>query len=336
MINHTVIIAEAGVNHNGRLDQAMRLVAEAATAGADYVKFQTFKAENLVAATAEKADYQKANAPETGATQLEMLRALQLTEDDFRAVAEECRRRGIGFLSSPFDLESIAFLDGFDMDYWKIPSGEITNLPFLREIGRRGGKVILSTGMSTPEEIEAAVSVLEQAGTARERITLLHCNTQYPTPMSDVNLRAMRSLDALACGGVGYSDHTVGIEVPIAAVTLGATVIEKHFTLDKTMAGPDHRASLDPQELKAMVSAIRNIEKALGDGHKSVSESERANLSVARKSIVASRKIKKGELLTADNLTVKRPGTGLSPMRWDEVCGTVAVRDFEPDSLIEL
>lgn len=336
MKNHTVIIAEAGVNHNGRLDLALRLVAEAAAAGADYVKFQTFKAENLVAASAEKADYQKANAPETGRTQLEMLRTLQLTDDDFRAVAEECRRRGIGFLSSPFDLESIAFLDSFNMDYWKIPSGEITNLPFLREIGNRGGKVILSTGMSTPQEIEAAVSVLEQAGTSRDKIALLHCNTQYPTPMEDVNLRAMRALDSASCGGVGYSDHTTGIEVPIAAVALGASVIEKHFTLDKTMAGPDHRASLDPQELKAMVSAIRNIEKALGDGQKRVSESERPNMAVARKSIVASRKIKKGERLTADNMTVKRPGTGISPMRWDEVCGSMAVRDFEPDSLIEL
>lgn len=336
MGKHTVIIAEAGVNHNGRLDLAMRLVAEAASAGADYVKFQTFKAENLVAASAEKADYQKVNAPESGDTQLEMLRALQLSESDFRAVAEECRRCGVGFLSSPFDLESVAFLDGFDMDYWKIPSGEITNLPFLREIGRRGGNVILSTGMSTPDEIDAAVDVLEKAGTPRENITLLHCNTQYPTPMADVNLRAMRSLEALACGGVGYSDHTQGIEVPIAAVALGATMIEKHFTLDKTMTGPDHRASLDPQELQEMVSAIRNIEKALGDGRKTVSDSERPNIAVARKSIVAARKIKKGEILTADNLTVKRPGNGISPMRWDEVCGTSAVRDFEPDDLIEL
>lgn len=336
MKQHTIIIAEAGVNHNGRPDIALELVRAAAQAGADYVKFQTFKAENLVAASAEKAAYQKANDPDSGVTQLEMLRGLQLSREDFLTISDECRKCGIGFLSSPFDMESIRFLDGFAMDYWKIPSGEITNLPFLREIGRRVGRVILSTGMSTLPEIKSAVEVLESSGTKRNDIFLLHCNTQYPTPMADVNLRAMDELRALGCGGVGYSDHTCGIEVPVAAVALGASIIEKHFTIDKTMAGPDHKASLDTSELKAMVSAIRNIELALGDGYKRISDSERPNVAVARKSIVALRNIMKGELLGPENLTVKRPGTGVSPMRWDDVCGTCAIRDFAADELIEV
>lgn len=271
-----------------------------------------------------------------GDTQLEMLSRLQLTDDDFRGLAEECARCGIGFLSSPFDLESIEFLAGLGMDYWKIPSGEITNLPFLRSIGARKGKVILSTGMSDLSEIEAAMKVIEEAGTPRRDITLLHCNTQYPTPPYDVNLLAMSALQSLNPGAVGYSDHTCGIAVPIAAVALGAVVIEKHFTIDKCMEGPDHRASLDPAELSAMTEAIRTVEQALGDGSKHVTDSERPNMAVARKSIVAARKISRGEILSPENITTKRPGTGMSPMMWDTVCGSEAIRDFEPDELIEI
>lgn len=336
MKQHAIIIAEAGVNHNGDPDIARELVRKAAAAGADYVKFQTFDAAKLVAASAPKAEYQKENCPETGDTQLEMLRRLQLTEEDFRGLAEECARCGIGFLSSPFDLESIDFLAGLGMDYWKIPSGEITNLPFLRSIGARKGKVILSTGMSELSEIEAAMKVIEEAGTPRRDIILLHCNTQYPTPPCDVNLRAMNALETLNPGAVGYSDHTCGIAVPTAAVALGADVIEKHFTLDKSMEGPDHRASLDPDELRAMTEAIRTVEQALGDGTKHVTDSERPNMAVARKSIVAARKIRRGEILTPENITTKRPGTGLSPMMWDSVCGSAAIRDFDPDELIEI
>lgn len=336
MKRHTIIIAEAGVNHNGDPGIARELVRKAAAAGADYVKFQTFNAAKLVAASAPKADYQKENCPETGDTQLEMLSRLQLTDDDFRGLAEECARCGIGFLSSPFDLESIEFLAGLGMDYWKIPSGEITNLPFLRSIGARKGKVILSTGMSDLSEIEAAMKVIEEAGTPRRDITLLHCNTQYPTPLCDVNLLAMNTLQSLSPGAVGYSDHTCGIAVPIAAVALGAVVIEKHFTIDKCMEGPDHRASLDPAELSAMTEAIRTVEQALGDGSKHVTDSERPNMAVARKSIVAARKISRGEILSPENITTKRPGTGMSPMMWDTVCGSEAIRDFEPDELIEI
>ncbi len=336
MKRHTIIIAEAGVNHNGDPGIARELVRKAAAAGADYVKFQTFNAAKLVAASAPKADYQKENCPETGDTQLEMLSRLQLTDDDFRGLAEECARCGIGFLSSPFDLESIEFLAGMGMDYWKIPSGEITNLPFLRSIGARKGKVILSTGMSDLSEIEAAMKVIEEAGTPRRDITLLHCNTQYPTPPCDVNLLAMSTLQSLNPGAVGYSDHTCGIAVPIAAVALGAVVIEKHFTIDKCMEGPDHRASLDPAELSVMTEAIRTVEQALGDGSKHVTDSERPNMAVARKSIVAARKISRGEILSPENITTKRPGTGMSPMMWDTVCGSEAIRDFEPDELIEI
>ena len=335
--NHVIIIAEAGVNHNGSVDRALEMVHAAAAAGADYVKFQTFKSSDLVSACAEKAEYQKKNCPGCGSTQLEMLRGLELSADAFAMLKRECDAAGIGFLSSPFDSGSIKLLSALDMDFWKIPSGEITNMPYLREVAGMRQPVILSSGMSTLEEVRQAVKILCDGGLTKDRITLLHCNTQYPTPMRDVNLRAMDALRSLGCGSVGYSDHTPGIEIPIAAAALGACVIEKHFTLDVNLPGPDHKASLIPAELSAMVSAIRNVEMALGgSGKKSVSDSERANIAVARRSIVAARHIAKGELLTADNLAVKRPGTGVSPMLWDEVTGTRAVRDFSADELIEL
>lgn len=333
----TLIIAEAGVNHCGSMDLARKLIHEAASAGADYVKFQTFKAEALVAADAPKAAYQQANAPDEGDTQLEMLRRLELTADNFAELKAECDRCGIGFLSTPFDFESIKILSRLGMNFWKIPSGEITDLPYLYRIAAFGMPVVMSTGMCTLEEVEAAVKALCDAGLSRDMITLLHCNTQYPTPMTDVNLRAMDSLRTLGCAGVGYSDHTEGIEVPIAAVALGATVIEKHFTIDKSLPGPDHKASLNPKELREMITAIRNVELALGHSSvKTVTDSERPNIAVARRSIVASRDIAKDELLTEENLTVKRPGNGISPMLWDSVIGTRAVRDFAKDSLIEL
>ena len=330
-----IIIAEAGVNHNGDLAMARRMVLEARKAGADYVKFQTAVPELVISTFAPKAEYQKET---TGSeqSQLEMCKAIHLPLSDYAGLAELCRSEGIGFMSTPFDLVSIDCLAALDMDYWKIPSGEITNLPFLRSIGARKGKVILSTGMSELSEIEAAMKVIEEAGTPRRDIILLHCNTQYPTPPCDVNLRAMNALETLNPGAVGYSDHTCGIAVPTAAVALGARVIEKHFTLDKGMEGPDHRASLDPAELRGMTDAIRTVEQALGDGTKHVTESERPNMAVARKSIVAARKIRRGEILTPENITTKRPGTGLSPMMWDSVCGSAAIRDFDPDELIEI
>lgn len=332
---HVIIIAEAGVNHNGSLELARRMVRAAREAGADYVKFQTAVPELVISSIAPKAEYQKETTGE-GESQLEMCRRIHLPLSDYRELAELCEAEGIGFMSTPFDLVSIDALAPLGMDYWKIPSGEITNLPYLRKIARQGGRVILSTGMSTLEEVEKAVEVLETGGMRREDMSLLHCNTQYPTPMADVNLRAMESLRKLGCGAVGYSDHTVGIEVPVAATALGADIIEKHFTLDKTMEGPDHRASLDPQELAAMVSAIHNVSLALGSAEKRVSPSERPNIEVARKSIVAARDIKEGELLTEENITVKRPGSGLSPMLWDNVIGTRAKHDFDRDTLITL
>lgn len=333
--NKVIIIAEAGVNHNGSLELARRMVAEAKAAGADYVKFQTAVPEMVISSIAPKAEYQKETTGESQ-SQLEMCRAIHLPLSDYAGLAGLCRSEGIGFMSTPFDLVSIDTLAPLGMDYWKIPSGEITNLPYLRKIARQQGRVILSTGMSTLPEVEAAVSVLEQNGTPRGNITLLHCTTQYPTQPADVNLRAMDSLATLGCAAIGYSDHTTGIDIPVAAVARGARVIEKHFTLDKTMAGPDHRASLDPQELRAMVTAIRRVEEALGDGIKRVAPGEAPNIEVARKSIVASRDIRAGELLTDENITVKRPGGGISPMRWDSVIGTRAIRDFGYDTLIEI
>lgn len=330
-----IIIAEAGVNHNASMDMARRMVKEAARAGADYVKFQTAVPELVISSIAPKAEYQKETTGE-GESQLEMCKAIHLPLTAYPKLAELCRKEGIGFMSTPFDLVSIDSLAEIGMDYWKIPSGEITNLPYLRKIAAKGGRVILSTGMSTLDEVAAAVDVLEKGGISRDDIILLHCTTQYPTPYSDVNLRAMESLRQLHTGGVGYSDHTLGIEVPVAAAALGAQVIEKHFTLDKNLPGPDHRASLDPEELAAMVKAVRHIETALGSGEKKVADSERPNIEVARKSIVAARTIAKGETFTEENITVKRPGNGISPMLWDSVIGQTAKNDFPYDSLIEL
>lgn len=330
-----IIIAEAGVNHNGDFNRAVEMVYAAKKAGADYVKFQTAVPELVISAIAPKAEYQKETTGEAE-SQLEMCRKIHLPLDDYAILKKICDETGIGFMSTPFDLVSIDCLASLGMDYWKIPSGEITNLPYLRKIGSKQGRVILSTGMSQLYEVEAALDVLAEAGTPRHNVILLHCNTQYPTPMEDVNLRAMSALAMLGVWGVGYSDHTVGIEVPVAAVAMGACVIEKHFTLDKSLPGPDHKASLNPIELGAMVKAIRNVEKAIGDGRKQVSPSERPNIEVARKSIVAARHIAKGEPFTSENITVKRPGNGISPMFWDEVLGKISPEDFFPDELITL
>lgn len=328
-----IIIAEAGVNHNGDFNLAKQMVDAAKEAGVDYVKFQTFRPEKLVSKYAEKADYQK-KATGVDETQLQMLKKLTLSDDNFIELKHYCDEIGIGFISTPFDLESIDFLETFDMDFWKVPSGEVTDLPYLEAIAKTGRKVIMSTGLCNVEEINVAVAVLEHYNVPE--IVLLHCNTQYPTPFEHVNLKAMDTIKYETRKGVGYSDHTQGIEVPIAAVAMGAEVIEKHFTLDKNMEGPDHKASLNPAELIAMVSSIRNIEKAMGNGLKKVSPSENANKSVVRKSIVASKAIKRGEMFTAENLTTKRPGNGISPMLWHSVVGKVAIRDFKEDELIEI
>lgn len=330
-----IIIAEAGVNHNGDLEMARRMVREAKAAGADYVKFQTAVPELVISVFAPKAEYQKET---TGAaeSQLDMCRAIHLPLSDYAGLKALCDEVGIGFMSTPFDLVSIDCLKALDMDYWKIPSGEITNLPYLRKIGAMGGRVIMSTGMATLDEVEAALDILSAAGTPRTNVFLLHCTTQYPAPLESVNLRAMDVLAALGCAGVGYSDHTVGTEVAVAAVGRGACIIEKHFTLDKSLPGPDHRASLEPDELRHLVNAVRRTETALGDGRKHAAAAERPNIAVARKSIVAARPIKAGERLTEENITVKRPGNGISPMLWDTVLGTKAVRDFESDELISL
>ncbi len=333
--NNIIIIAEAGVNHNASMERAREMVRCAARAGADYVKFQTAVPELVISSIAPKAEYQKETTG-TEESQLDMCRAIHLPLSAYAELAALCREEGIGLMSTPFDLVSIDTLVPLGMDYWKIPSGEITNLPYLRKIARRGERIILSTGMSTLAEVESALEVIEANGTPRSDVWLLHCTTQYPTPMEDVNLRAMDALRTLGTAGVGYSDHTLGIEVPVAAAALGATVIEKHFTLDKSLPGPDHRASLDPAELEAMVKAVRNIEKALGTGLKEVRETERGNITVARKSIVAARDITAGEIFDESNITVKRPGGGISPMEWDNVIGRTATRDFAYDTLIEL
>lgn len=326
------IIAEAGVNHNGSFELACKLVDAAKEAGVDCVKFQTFKSKNLVSRTAKKAEYQRDTTGE--GSQGDMLKDLELSYDEFLALKEYCDRIGICFLSTPFDFDSIKFLDSIDMPFWKIPSGEVTNYPYLLAIAKTGKPVVMSTGMCDMTEIKEAITVLRENG-AKE-IKLLHCNTEYPTPFEDVNLYAMRTMRDVFDLEVGYSDHTKGIEVPIAAVALGATIIEKHFTLDRNMEGPDHKASLEPDELARMVSSIRNIESSLGSGDKTPSASEKKNIIVARKSIVAARNIKAGEILAEDNITVKRPATGISPMRWNKVIGTRAVRDFEEDELIEI
>ena len=329
----TYIIAEAGVNHNGSLALAKQLVDAAKASGADCVKFQTFNAQNVVSKHAEKAAYQKR---ETGSdeSQYDMIKKLELSFDEFAELHDYCNQSGIEFLSTPFDRESIVFLSSLGMKRWKIPSGEITNLPHLIQIARQGEPVILSTGMSTMEEVGRAVTLLKDNGSGE--ITLLHCTTEYPAPFADANLRAMQTMRDKFDLPVGYSDHTEGIEASIAAVALGADIIEKHFTLDKSMEGPDHRASLEPQELKTMVQAIRNIELAIGSGTKKVADSERKNMIIARKSIVAKRDIKQGETLSEENLTVKRPGSGISPMMWFDVLGQTAKRDFKEDEMIEL
>ena len=332
-MKNVCIIAEAGVNHNGSMELAKEMIKEAKKSGVDYVKFQTFCPKNLVSRFAEKAEYQKQSTG-TAESQLEMLENLSLSDEDFRVLKKYCDEQKIGFISTPFDLDSISFLNQLEMDFWKIPSGEITNLPYLEAIGRTGKKVVLSTGMSEISEVQEAISILEKNGT--KEITLLHCNTQYPTPFQDVELLAMTDLKEKTGKKVGYSDHSLGIEVPIAAVALGAEVIEKHFTLDRTMEWPDHLASLEPKDLNNMVKAIRNIEQALGNGIKKVSPSEMENKNVARKSIVAKCTIQKGEIFTEENLTTKRPGNGISPMKWHEVLGNKAIKDFQEDELIVL
>lgn len=336
MSNHTLIIAEAGVNHNGSLDIAKQLVDAAVDAGVDIIKFQTFKADKLVSKDAKKAEYQKQNIGDGDDSQYQMLKKLELSESDHQELVAYCHQKGIRFWSTAFDLESIDFLHSLGLGLWKIPSGEITNYPFIKKIALLHEPVIMSTGMCDEDDIRNVLDVLLKNGLTKDQITILHCNTQYPTPMKDVNLKAMHTIKHDFETAVGYSDHTRGIEVPIAAVALGAEVIEKHFTLDRNMAGPDHKASLEPQELKAMVQAIRNIESALGTGIKQVSESERGNIAVARKSIVASTYIKKGETLTDSNLSVKRPGTGISPMLWETVVGTKATKDYQPDDQIQI
>ena len=336
-MQHTLIIAEAGVNHNGDINLAKKLIDVAAEAGADYVKFQTFKAEKIVSPLAKKAEYQKSNMTQDKAdTQFEMLKKLELSVQDHELLIEYCNKKNIRFLSTAFDLDSIDLLHSFGIDLFKIPSGEITNLPYLRKVAKIGAPVILSTGMSTLPEVESALQILIDNGLDKNSIILLHCTTEYPTPMEDVNLNAMKTMADKFNVRVGYSDHTMGIEVPIAAAALGACVIEKHFTLDRGMTGPDHKASLEPKEFAEMVRAIRNIEKALGEGTKEVASSERKNIAIARKSIVAAVEIKEGELFTENNLTTKRPGTGVSPMLWDTVVGTKAKKEYQPDDLIEL
>ena len=336
-MTHVTIIAEAGVNHNGSVEMAKQLIDKAAESGADIIKFQTFKSEKLVSRSARQAEYQKKNiGKDSDDSQLNMLKKLELSEQAHAELVSYCEQKGIKFFSTAFDLESISYLHTLHLGLWKIPSGEITNYPYIKKVAQYGEPVILSTGMCEITDISAAMDVLLTNGVKREQITILHCNTEYPTPYQDVNLRAMQEIKDKFNVKVGYSDHTNGIEVPIAAVALGATVIEKHFTLDRSLPGPDHKASLEPDDLKAMVSAIRHVENALGDGHKKISESEKKNIAIARKSIVAACPISRGDLLTEQNLTVKRPGTGISPMNWESVIGTKAVKDFQEEDLIEI
>ena len=333
-MNHTLVIAEAGVNHNGDLDLAFRMVEAAAQVGADLVKFQTFQAQELATAHADKASYQK-EATGKVEGQLSMLQKLELAPVQHLALMNHCQACGIEFLSTAFDPVSIELLASLNLKRWKIPSGEITNLPYLRKIGSFNQPVILSTGMANLGEVEAAIDVLEQAGTIRNQITLLHCTTEYPAPLDEVNLRAMKTLGKAFGVPVGYSDHTDGIAIPIAAVAMGASVIEKHLTLDRTMEGPDHRASLEPDQFASMVHGIRAIEQALGDGIKRPTASERANLPIVRKSLVAARAIQAGEPFTAENITAKRPGTGISTIHWDAFIGRTAPRAYSPDEMID-
>jgi len=333
-LDKVFIIAEAGVNHNGSIELAKKLIDVAANAGANAVKFQTFKAETLVCKDAKKADYQNININDGDDNQFNMLKKLELDLDTHNLLIDYCEQKDIMFLSTPFDIKSIELLDNLGLNIFKIPSGEITNLPYLRMIGSLKKQVILSTGMATLDEVKDALEVLIKSGTLKENITILHANTMYPTPMEDVNLNAMITIGKTFDIAYGYSDHTLGIEVPTAAVALGATIIEKHFTLDKTMQGPDHKASLEPKELKAMVDAIRNIEKALGDGIKQPTPSETPNIEVVRKSIVANCDIKKGDIFTTQNLTVKRPNNGINPMKWDSIIGKISKKNYEKDELI--
>jgi N,N'-diacetyllegionaminate synthase len=331
-----LIIAEVGVNHNGSVALAKNLIEEAANAGVDYVKFQSFKTESLVTRYAEKATYQKENLVNVDESQFSMLKKLELSELDHFELIRYAEKCGVKFLSTAFDLDSLNLLSRLGLNVWKIPSGEITNYLLLRSIALKKQLTILSTGMSNIQDIRNAIDVLIENGLERDQMIILHCNTHYPTPMGDVNLLAMNTIAREFGIRIGYSDHTLGIEVPIAAVALGATVIEKHFTLDRSMDGPDHKASLEPNELKSMVQAIRNVEIALGDGTKQASYSELGNISNARKSIVAKTVIKKGEVFSEENLTVKRPGIGISPMQWNQVVGQKAQRDFQSDELIIL
>jgi N,N'-diacetyllegionaminate synthase len=336
-MKHTIVIAEAGVNHNGSLENAFKLIDAAVSAGVDYVKFQTFKADKLVSYQAKKAEYQIENTNNSEETQLQMLQKLELSESDHESLIDYCNKHGVKFFSTAFDEESLVYLSTIGLDMVKIPSGEITNLPYLRIAAKLFTKIILSTGMATIEDIRLAVNVFLEQDVSKDNITILHCNTEYPTPMMDVNLLAMLHIQKEFGIAIGYSDHTLGIEVPIAAVALGATIIEKHFTLDKTMSGPDHPASLEPDELQAMVKAIRNIDVAIsGAGFKEPSLSEFKNIAIARKSIVAKEEIRKGDIFTTNNITVKRPGTVISPMEWDTVLGQKSKQDFEKDDLIEL
>jgi N,N'-diacetyllegionaminate synthase len=331
-----IVIAEAGVNHNGDIELAKQLIDVAAAADVDYVKFQTFKAKKIATSYTSKAEYQIKSTGKKDESQLSMLKKLELDHASHEILIEHCRQKGINFLSTPFDLDSIDLLRSLGMTLGKIPSGEITNLPYLRKMAESFDKLILSTGMADMNEVKAALEVLKSSGKTMDDITVLHCTSEYPSPIEDVNLKAMTEMGGHFNVAVGYSDHTLGIEIPVAAVALGATVIEKHFTLDKKMEGPDHAASLEPDELTAMVKAIRNIEKALGNGFKAPTASEQKNKLLARKSIVAATPIRKGETFTESNLTTKRPGTGISPMKWDEVIGKVATKDFEEDELITL
>ncbi len=333
-MNKVFIIAEAGLNHNGSFDKAMEMIKVAKDAGADAVKFQTAVPELVMTRDAAKAEYQTQNT-DANETQLEMAQKIHLPLDAYEKLKAECDRLKIEFMSTPFDEVSIEMLNNIGLKRAKIPSGEITNLPYLRKVGRSGKPVVMSTGMATIEEVRAAVDVLLEAGVKKDNLTLLHCNTEYPTPMEDVNLNAMLTMRDELCVNAGYSDHTLGIEVPVAAVAMGAIVIEKHFTLDRSLSGPDHAASLEPEELNAMVTSIRNIEKAMGDGVKKPSPSEIKNIPIARKSIVAKKTINKGERFSKENLTVKRPGTGISPMKWDSIIGKESETSFMPDDLIQ-
>lgn len=336
-MNDTIIIAEAGVNHNGDIATAKKLIDVAAKAGVDFVKFQTFKAGKLASRTAKKAAYQARNINDGDHTQYAMLKKLELSEDDHWELIEYCNCKGVQFLSTGFDEASVDFLDKLKVKLFKVPSGEITNKPYLRHIATKNKPVILSTGMATLFEIKDALDILTSNGLTIDKVSVLHCNTEYPTPMKDVNLKAMQTIKNELHVEVGYSDHTLGIEVPVAAVALGAKIIEKHFTLDRNLPGPDHKASLEPEELAQMVRAIRNVELAVsGSGKKEPSPSEQKNIDVARKSIVAARPIRKGDIYSTNNLTVKRPGNGLSPMKWDDIIGLTAIRDFDEDELIEI